>query len=1455
MPTKLKIARLPLLHILCLIPLLIVAVFAFFNQTSAQTFVDSGQSLPGLYAGSAQWGDYDNDGKPDLLLTGLNTAGIPVTLIYRNNNGTLTTVNHSIPGVYFGGATWGDYDNDGDLDIVIIGLDSTDNSIAEIWKNESGSFTKDTYQQITGLRYAKAIWADYNQDGLLDLLTIGMDVFGEQRTILYKSVLESGLRNVLTVDTFQSLLNICKGSAAFGDYDNDGDLDLVLSGMDASGFPNSAMYKNDPVGYFVYDKDNSERIAKLSNGSLLWVPGESGGLLQTGLNARWETEIYLFENNPPGRLQGNRLSAVQDLAGPVAFADFDGDGDIDIAAAGKDKFTNLFGTIFLNTGSGYIELLNRIPALREGALAVADYNGDGNVDILVSGVNDNQEFKTYLFPNTTGASHVVPNPPSELSRAVVTNNKVILSWGSGSDSQTPSNLLTYNVRIGIQSNPNKILSSVVPVSTGNSGGRLTLEMNTQLPEGEYVWRVQTVNVHFEQSAWSQEKTFRVERFVSSQQNIAGFMYAASAWGDYDNDGDLDLVVAGTDVNGINRTLLYINDNGVLVQDLTVNNNLIKFNYGDFAWGDYDNDGDFDLAYTGFYVRESATSGLYRNDNGVLTELQGAFAAVGYASIDWGDYDNDGDLDLAVMGKTTAGPFVTKIYKNNHGTLVEDAGQSIMGYANGAIKWVDYDNDGDLDLTVTGQSANGDNKIRFYKNNPVGTLTLDAAYSSLPSFVSSDMVWADLDDDGDLDMIITGIYQGTSYKTSVYINNPAGTLTESMTLSTGLAGVAGGSLAVGDYDNDGDPDLVVSGFGYDNGVYMPILKLYKNNTTAFVEEPLTIFQGRGIDFSSVSFVDINGDGDLELTTAGRMKLDETTYSATANVYDNVSERSNPNIKPLTVTGLNAVVSGGRIMLSWNPGVDPPIGDPLRDFITYQIRVGRTTNSGEIVTGAQKPEIGKYSSTTSRVIYGLTSGDYYWSVRAVDNGNAISNWAPAGTFRVDIDPPTVVSSSVTISPDSVGIGKITIFIEVTENFNLNLTASPAITVRLPNGTVAPVTQISYAGKTWVGELTTLESYPSGMVNINISGVTDAVGNVMTPAVGIKQFYLDTARPQVSATNPPSVSGIVQTGVPTNITLTTTFNEPLLPSSVTDDVVKVYKGTALVTPASGVQLSTDHRSLSVLFSQLHSETEYRAVVSSLIKDKVGNTMAGDYSWSFKTARVVLAQTGGSVMSTDSSVIVYLPPNGIAADVEIPIDRATPTVLPAGVTYANTAYHLGPAADLTLAKPAQLRIHYNPAVIGSGINENKLAVYRQKASNPAQWERIGGTVNIVDNTIISAVNALGTFGLFEDVSTVAGTASISNITFTPRVFAPRGSGSLPRETSINFMLGRDMPVTIIIFNTSGRIVKRLLNNQVLNAGQQAVIWNGRDGNGDILPTGLYTVIIKSGNITEMKTVAIANK
>ena len=1431
----------------------------FITALSAQQFVNTGQVLPGLYAGSAQWGFFDSNSSPDLLLTGMNNTGIPVTLVYQNTSGIMTLVSTTITGVYFGEAVWGDYDNDGDLDIVVVGLDNLGNSVAEIWKFEGGDYVLDTNQDMTGLRYATASWGDYNKDGYLDLVTTGMDRFGDSRTILYKNT-KTGLRNLLIAETLQPLLNVSKGDAEFGDFDGDGDLDLVLSGLDASGFPNAALYKNDPVGFFSYDNSNSEIIKKLSNGSLAWIDVDADGdldLMQTGLNARWESETHLYENEPVGRLRGDLLSAVQDVSGPFAIADLDNDGDLDITLGGKDKFSNLYGNL-LEWSGGFTQNLLQFTSLRNGSMALGDFNSDGKLDLLVSGVNETHDFETLLFRNTSAGAPVTPGPPSALNQAVVTNNRIILTWDRGSDAQTPSNLLTYNVRIGTQLDESQILSGVSPVINGNVGNDLSLIMHTQLAEGTYTWSVQTVNAQLERSAWSQEDIFRVEQFVSSLQNIAGFRFASSAWGDYDNDGDPDFVIAGTDVNGDNRTLFYINNDGLLSEDRNVNNNMIQFNNGDFSWGDYDNDGDLDLAYTGFFIRESATSGIYVNDNGVLTEIKEPFTPVGFASLDWGDYDNDGDLDLAVMGKTSAGPFVTKIYNNDKGILTEDTGQSIMGYANGSLKWVDYDNDGDLDLSLTGQTANGDNRTRIYKNDPVGVLTEDSNLSGLPSYQSSDIIWLDLDDDGDLDMIITGFNDNTSnVKTAVFVNNPTGTLTEDAVLSANLKGVVGGSLTVGDYDNDGDPDLVVSGFDLLN----PILKVYKNNATGFGEEFLTIIEDRGVDFSTISLIDIDGDGDLELVTTGRRKVDETTFISTSIVYDNVNARSNPNTAPQAVSGLISAVSGGTAALSWNPAVDFPIGDPLRDFVTYQIRIGTSPGGNEIISGVQTANIGTFGSLTSRVMLGLKSNDYYWSIRSVDNGLAASEWSLEETFRVDTDAPTVSSDFVTITPDSVGIGTATVFIVITENFDLDLQILPDVSVTLSNAAEAPVSILSYSGNTWIGEFDVLESYPSGSATLSVSGVTDAVGNVMTPANGIKEFLIDTDRPMVIITSPPFIEGGVQEGVGRNITLTATFGETINPVSVGDDVLKLFLGSQEVTAASNVQISSDLLSISALYSNLESETVYRAVVVSKVRDMVGNSMEGDFSWEFKTARIVSAQSGGSVSNADGTVTIYFSPNAISADAEISIEKATPTSFPSSINFINVAYSIGPAGGLTLNKPAQLRIGYDEESLllkyqfKPKFDESKIVIYRQQIGNPMEWDKIGGTVNSADNTITASINSLGIFALFEDLGAGTVADGIFDISFSPRVFSPKGTTVLRKETGVNFTLGNAAEVTILIFNTSGRLVKRLLDNAALNSGRQTVVWNGRDGNGRVLPSGLYMVVIKSGSGSEMKTVAISNK
>ena len=152
-------------------------------------------------------------------------------------------------------------------------------------------------------------------------------------------------------------------------------------------------------------------------------------------------------------------------------------------------------------------------------------------------------------------------------------------------------------------------------------------------------------------------------------------------------------------------------------------------------------------------------------------------------------------------------------------------------------------------------------------------------------------------------------------------------------------------------------------------------------------------------------------------------------------------------------------------------------------------------------------------------------------------------------------------------------------------------------------------------------------------------------------------------------------------------------------------------------------------------------------------------------------------------------------------------------------------------------------------------MAIYQQQSAGSSNWNKIGGTVNTGDNTITASVNSLGVFALFEDLNAGTGAEGILEISFSPRVFSPRGTQGLRNETGINFTLGKASNVTILVFNTSGRMVKRLLDNRPMNAGRQTVNWDGKDGEGRPLPSGLYVVVIKSGGTTEMKTVAISNR
>jgi hypothetical protein len=301
----------------------------------------------------------------------------------------------------------------------------------------------------------------------------------------------------------------------------------------------------------------------------------------------------------------------------------------------------------------------------------------------------------------------------------------------------------------------------------------------------------------------------------------------ATWADTDNDGDADCFV----VNWYNANNLFYTNNGA--------DNFTKINSGPpvndlgysetAAWGDYNNDGLVDV-----YVTNSAgikRNFLYTNlgANTFTKVVTGTAVTDAFASrcVNWTDIDLDGDLDLFVTNENSQ---KENIYRNDRGgvfvkltagPLLNDAGNTNSG------SWADFDNDGDLDVFLANdQGYNGlfrnDGNFNFVK-----LLSDTVCKDDARSFSSS---WSDVDNDGDLDLFVTNSF-GTPTKLTnfFYMNN--GNSTFSRVSNAGMTADSAWSYgcAFADYDNDGFEDLAVATCRF-NGIDDPDL-LYHNNGNA------------------------------------------------------------------------------------------------------------------------------------------------------------------------------------------------------------------------------------------------------------------------------------------------------------------------------------------------------------------------------------------------------------------------------------------------------------------------------------------------------------------------------------------------------------------------------------------------------------------------------------------------
>ena len=341
----------------------------------------------------------------------------------------------------------------------------------------------------------------------------------------------------------------------------------------------------------------------------------------------------------------------------------------------------------------------------------------------------------------------------------------------------------------------------------------------------------------------------------------------SAWADYDSDGDLDQFVG---FDGIpNR--LYRNDGGRFVDAAGAAGLADPRPTRAAAWGDADADGDSDLlvGYAKATAEQPSVLAFYRNTNGVFADhTQAVGLTIGDGAVRqpaWVDFDADGDLDLFVAYRDRA----NALFRNDGGRFIDVAEK--LGLADtrrtvGAV-WFDHDEDGDLDVIVGNMDGDANGLYSF-----VYTGFADVAREAgvewggrTPGDKSNGTVRpcvADVNNDGRVDLFFANYG-----KNGLFLNRGKGRY-EDVSAAWGIdIDARYDSCAFADMDNDGDLDLYVNGTVTGGKQYPDYL--FRNSGSRF-ENVTPAEIGSPNSDHGVQWVDFDLDGDVDLSLTGVQK---------------------------------------------------------------------------------------------------------------------------------------------------------------------------------------------------------------------------------------------------------------------------------------------------------------------------------------------------------------------------------------------------------------------------------------------------------------------------------------------------------------------------------------------------------------------------------------------------------
>ena len=986
------------------------------ENTHAQTFVENTlDTLTGACLGVNEWGDYDNDGDLDVVVIGYSYSATNVAKLYKNNaDGTFTEqTNITFQALSRMAAKWGDYDNDGDIDLLITGTSSGCNRITRIYKNNGNNSFSSAFI-LTGVSRGELDWGDYDNDGDLDIIITGNIGTNTNYAKVYTNNGPSAGYSFTELSTV-GITGVMDSGVQWCDYDNDSYIDFAISGTKIT-YGRTKIYKNNGNSTFTIPSTIS--LSQVNSSTVAWGDYNNDGfhdLLVLSHNPK------LYKNNGDGSFSSQGSAGLPALSYPsVSWGDYDSDGDLDLLICGNPGYQTPYTKVFKNIGNNSFaqDTSIHLPAVVWGNVKWVDFDNDGDLDISLSGqVGTNYISKIYKNQDTI--VNQPPTTPTGLNSQQI-GLKYLLTWNRSSDSITPSQTITYNIRIGSTDSTEEIKSSQSDLITGyhkviEFGAIKDTFIYVEVPAacsqmGQYsYWSVQAIDNGYKASPFSVTDSISPEFNITvnndslitlgdsiqmsaipnapvsvtynwspstglsnpnisnpvasplwnttyyvtatygsvvrhdsveilvnpfreiQNTNITGIGVGATKWGDYDNDGDLDIFLSGNQYAsgaGNSITKIYVNNGNNSFSQHT-GNNIDAYYFTNADWGDYDNDGDLDLAICG----STSETEIYKNSGNLNLSKQTGLSIAPASSngiVKWGDYDNDGDLDLLIADNSK-----TKLYRNNgmnasgNVTFTEQTNILLPVVSKPWVDWGDYDNDGDLDLLMSGS-----NEVKLLKNNGNNTFTNISIFSFQYSVTKTHCSWVDYNNDGILDIYC--VFSYIPHTSKIYQNMGNNNFVEDTAFS--IPNYYDNASKWADYDNDGDMDVIVC--GYINDYMHPILTLYENQgDTSFTKANNVKLPYMG--WCNIDWGDYDADGDLDILMTGT----SGAWVYDTKIIENLSEKRITNTRPSVPLNFSVSSNNGEYVFSWNKSSD---NNTNNKTITYNMSIGKNYNPNAILS---------------------------------------------------------------------------------------------------------------------------------------------------------------------------------------------------------------------------------------------------------------------------------------------------------------------------------------------------------------------------------------------------------------------------------------------------------------------------------------------------------------------------